>query len=143
MGAGWLGDALLGAALVMLVWAARRRLRWFSDAAREAGPAGFCVALMAAVVLAGGVLFGSLIMPGPSFTVGGVLTAAAIFAVQRQRSGTPVLPQALFRWRVDPLIIGGLLVGAAGLAVGLHAAWTVDVTEVNNILRAVSRTAGS
>jgi hypothetical protein len=137
MGAGTLGDGLLGAAAVAVAFALRRRLRWLKYAAWDVGAIGVGLAVMAVMVLAGGALFGLLIMPGPSFTGGALLTAIVVLAIHRRRSGPRILPRRL-PYRLDPLVIVGVLACIAGLAIGFHAAWVSDVTAVDNILRATS-----
>jgi hypothetical protein len=39
---------------------------------------------------------------------------------------------------LDPLVLLGVVTGAAGLAIAIHAAWITDVADVNAILRAVT-----
>jgi hypothetical protein len=40
--------------------------------------------------------------------------------------------------RPDPLILLGVVTGAAGLAIAIWAAWITDVTDVAMILRALT-----
>jgi hypothetical protein len=77
-------------------------------------------------------------MPGPTFTLGAVETAVVILAAQRWKDGLRLIPRLPFPRRLDPLILFGVIVGAAGLAIALRAAWIPDVTDVHAILRAVS-----
>jgi hypothetical protein len=93
---------------------------------------------MAVTTLVGGVLFGLRLMPGPAFTVGAMMTAFVILAVQWKRARGRLLPRISLPRRLEPLVILGILAGIAGLAISIHAAWTVDVTAVNTILRAVA-----
>jgi hypothetical protein len=138
MGLGRLGDALWGAVMAGLVLGLRRWLAWVRSAARDIGPLGVGISLMAVTTLVGGVLFGLRLMPGPAFSVGAVMTAFVILAVQRKRTSGRLLPRLSLPRRLDPLVILGVLAGIAGLAISIHAAWTVDVTAVDTILRAVA-----
>jgi hypothetical protein len=141
MGLGRFGDAILGAVMAGLVLALRRRLGWLRSAAQSIGPLGVGLSAMATITLAGGVLFGLRLVPGPAFTVGVLLTSLVIFVVERKRVHKSLVRWMPFPSRLDPLVVLGILVGAAGLAVAIHAAWLVDVTAVNNILRAVGTSA--
>jgi hypothetical protein len=138
MGLGRLGDALCGAVMAGLILALRRRLAWVRSAAQDIGPLGVGVSVMAVTTLVGGVLFGLRLIPGPAFTVGAVVTALVTLTVERKRARGRLLPRIPFPRRLDPLVILGILAGTAGLAISIHAAWTVDVTAVNTILRAVA-----
>jgi hypothetical protein len=138
MGLGKLGDALWGAVMAGLVLALKRRLAWVRSTAQDIGPLGVGVSVMAVTTLVGGVLFGLRLMPGPAFTVGAVVTAFVILAVERKRAHRRLLPRIPLPRRLDPLVILGILAGIAGLAISIHAAWTVDVTAVNTILRAIA-----
>jgi hypothetical protein len=137
MGLGRLGDAICGAALAGLALLFRRRLAWMRSAAQELGPLGIGLSAVAVLTLIGAALFGLRLMPGPAFTVGAGLTTLVALAVLRKREGRRLIPRMPFPRRLDPLVLLGILVGTAGLAIGMHAAWAVDVTAVNTILRAV------
>jgi hypothetical protein len=137
MGLGKLGDAVLGALVTGLILALRRRLAWVRYAAQDMGPLGVGLLLIAVTTLVGGVLFGLRVTPGSGFTVGVVLTVLAALAIGRIRTRGPLIPRMSLPRRLDPLVFLGVLAGLAGLAIGLHAAWTVDVTTVNAILRTV------
>jgi hypothetical protein len=134
MGLGKWGDALWGAVMTGLVLALRRWLVWMRSAAHDIGPLGIAVSAMAAITLVGGVLFGLRLIPGPAFTVGAAVTAFMILAVQHRR----IFPRIPLRLRLDVLAILGILAGIAGVAIAIRAAWTVDVTSVNTILRTVA-----
>jgi hypothetical protein len=137
MGLGTLGDALLGAAVMAaLILLARRQLPWLRSVARDSGPPGVGLVVMATLTLVGGVLFGLRLMPGPTFTVGAVLTGLATLAIAGRRMDVRLVPSRLVRLR--PLVILGILAGAVGLTIGIHAAWIVDETSVNAILHAVT-----
>jgi hypothetical protein len=138
MGLGRLGDALWGAVMAGLILALRRWLAWVRSAAQDIGPLGVGLSVMAVTTLLGGVLFGLHLIPGPAFTVGAVVTALVILAIERKRAGGRLLPRIPLSRRLDPLVILGILAGIAGLAISIHAAWTVDVTAVNTVLRAVA-----
>ncbi len=138
MGFGALGDALCGAVVAGLILALRRRLAWVGSAAREMGAVGVGLALMAITTLAGAALFGLRVMPGPGFTAGAAVITLVTLGVERKRKRGRLLPRKPFPRRLDPLILLGVLAGIAGLVIGIHAAWIVDVREVSDILRSVS-----
>jgi hypothetical protein len=137
MGFGALGDAVCGAVVAGLILALRRRLAWVRSAARDIGAVGVGLAVMAITTLAGAALFGLRLMPGPGFTVGAVLVTLLTLGIGRKRKRGRLLARLRFPRRLDPLVLLGLLAGAAGVVIGIHAAWTVDVTAVNDILRSV------
>jgi len=130
-------DAVVGAIVVLLIWLIRRRLAWVKSAARDLGVLGTTLAVMAIAIFLGGALFAFRLMPGPAFTVGAVATAVVILAVRRRTEGLRLVPRLPFPHRLDPLVVLGVVAGAAGLAIAIHAAWITDVADVNAILRAV------
>jgi hypothetical protein len=77
-------------------------------------------------------------MPGPAFTLGAVATSAVIFAVRRRMDGLRLVARLPFPHRPGPLVVLGVVAGAAGLAIAAYAAWITDVADVNAILRTVS-----
>ena len=144
MGLGTTGDGVLGAAVMAgLILLLRRRAPWLRSVARDGGLAGAGVAVMATLILAGGVLFGLRIMPGPAFAAGAALTALVALTITRRRMGVRLVPWHLVRRMLRPLVTIGVLAGAVGLAISIHAAWIVDVTSVNAILHAVAMTKAS
>jgi hypothetical protein len=144
MGLGSLGDALWGAAIAGLVLILCRQFGRGGSTVRDVGLPGVGLSVLAVATLIGAVLFGLRLMPGPTFTAGAALTALVILIVERKWLGKRLVlaSQFLITRRPDPLVFLGILAGIAGLAIGIHAAWTVDVVAVKAILRAVS-TAGS
>jgi hypothetical protein len=143
MGLGLL-DAVLGAAVVLLVMLFRRQLGWVKSAARDLGVLGTSLAVMGITIFVGAALFALRLMPGPAFTLGAVATSAVIFVVRRRMDGLRLVPRPPFRHRRDqrillqPLVLLGAVAGAAGLAIAFYAAWITDVADVNAILRAVT-----
>ena len=137
MGLGSL-DAILGAAVVLLIRLIRRRLAWVTSTARDIGVLGTTLAVIAITIFIGGALLALRVMPGPAFTLGAVVTSVVILAVQRRRDGLRLIPRLPFPHRLDPLVLLGVVIGAAGLAIAIHAAWITDVADVNAILRAVT-----
>jgi hypothetical protein len=131
-------DAILGAVVVLLILLLRRRLAWVKSAARDIGVLGTTLAVMALTIFVGGVLLEFRVMPGPAFTVGAVATSVVILAVRRRRDGLRLVPRLPFPHRLDPLILLGVVTGAAGLAIAIQAAWITDVADVNAILRALT-----
>lgn len=140
MGLGTVGDAVWGAVMAALILALRRRLAWVVSAAREAGAVATGIAGMAITILVGGLFFGLRIMPGPSFTVGAVLTAVIFLAIER--ADLRLVPRIRLARRQDFLVALGILACLAGLAIGLHAAWASDVSAVDAILRQVAAAKG-
>jgi hypothetical protein len=49
--------------------------------------------------------------------------------------GLRLVPGLAFRPRLNPLVLLGVVIGAAGLAIAIQAAWITDVTDVNAILQ--------
>ena len=131
-------DAIVGAAVVLLIWLLRRRLAWVKSAARETGVLGTTLAVMAITIFLGSVLFAYRLMPGPAFTLGAVVTSVVILAVRRRMEGLRLVPRLPVPHRLDPLILLGVVAGAAGLSIAIYAAWITDVADVNAILRAIT-----
>jgi hypothetical protein len=143
MGLGLL-DAILGAAFVLLILLFRRRLAWVRSTAREIGVLGTTLGVMAITIFVGGALFALRLMPGPAFTLGVVVTSIVVLAVRRRMHGLRLVPRLSFLHRLnprvllEPLVLLGVVAGAAGLAIAIYAAWITDVADVNAILRAVT-----
>jgi len=134
MGGGPL-DAIWGEVVVLLIWLFRKRLARVTSAI---GVLGTTLAVMAISIFLGGALFALGWMPGPAFTVGAVSISIVILVVQRRTSGRRLVPRLPFPRRLDRLILLGVVTGAAGLAIAIHAAWITDIADVNAILRAVT-----
>ena len=133
-------DAILGVVVVLLILLFRRRLAWMRSTARDIGVLGTTLALMAISIFVGGALFGLRLMPGPAFTLGAVATSVVILAVRRRTDGLRFVPRLpslhrLVPFARDPLVLLGVVTGAAGLAIAIYAAWVTDVADVNAILR--------
>jgi hypothetical protein len=134
MGLGRIGDGILGVAIVALAFAMRRKLDWLTHATRNAGVLGATIAVMAAVTLTGLALFGLRVIPGPSFTIPALVTAGAICIAWRVKERSRLVPQRVFSGTIHPLVILGIALGMTGLALSFHAAWTIDVADVDKIL---------
>jgi hypothetical protein len=130
-------DAILGAVVVLLLWLIRRRLAWVASTARDIGVLGTTLAVIAVTIFIGGALLALRVMPGPAFTLGAVVTSVVILAVQRRAGGLRLVRRLPYPHRLDPLVVLGVVAGAAGLAIAIRAAWITDVADVNAILRAV------
>ena len=142
MGLGAVGDYLLGALAVALIFVLRRRLRWLPYIARNVGALGTTVALIAILIMMGGVLFESRFIPGPYFSLGAITVAALIaIAVLRKRriEGVPIGISMPFMRHLDAAVIFGALAAMAGIALAIHSMWHVDVTQVNDLLRMVQK----
>jgi hypothetical protein len=131
-------DAIPGAAVVLLILLIRRRLAWMKSAVRDIGVLGTTLAVIAIAIFAGGALFEFSLMPGPAFTLGAVATSVVILAVRRRVDGPRLVPRWPFPHGLNPLVLLGVVAGAVGLAIAIHAAWITDVADVNAILRAVN-----
>ena len=138
MGLGRPLDAILGAAVVLLILLIRRRLAWAKSTVRDSGALGTALAVIAITIFAGGALLEFRLIPGPAFTLGAVVTSVVILAVRRRMDGLRLVPRLPFRLRLDPLVLLGVVTGAAGLAIAIQAAWITDVSDVNAILRTLS-----
>jgi hypothetical protein len=137
MGFGIVGDTIFGAAVVLVLYALRRRLRWIVDLFRDAGPVGGIAAVAGAVIFIGFPLFGFDIEPGPGFSIGAGLTALVLIAVSRRRAGKSLLPVPSRRFRVDPVFVVAMLITALAIGIDLRSAWILDVVDVNNILHGI------
>jgi hypothetical protein len=137
-------DVILGAAVALLILLFRRRLTWVKSTARDLGVLGTALAIIALTIFVGGALFALRVMPGPAFTLGAVATSVVILAVRRRMDGLRLVPRQSFLHKLDPrvllepLVLLGIVAGAAGLAIALYAAWITDVADVNAILRTVT-----
>jgi hypothetical protein len=131
-------DAILGAVVVLLVLLIRRRLAWVKSTARDVGVLGTTLAVMAITIFVGGALLEFRLMPGPAFTLGAVATSVVILVVRRRMDGLRLVPRLRFPHGLDPLILLGVVTGAAGLAIAIQAAWITDVADVNAILRTLT-----
>jgi hypothetical protein len=60
-------------------------------------------------------------------------------ATERRKNGLRIVPRLSFPHRLDPLVLLGVVTGAVGVAIAVHAAWITDVADVNAILRTVSK----
>ena len=138
MGLGRPLDAILGAAVVLLILLIRRRLAWVKSTVRDIGVLGTTLAVIAITIFVGGALLEFRLMPGPAFTLGAVVTSVVILAVRRRMDGLRLVPRLPFQHRLDPLVLLGVVTGAAGLAIAIQAAWITDVADVNAILRTLS-----
>ena len=136
-------DAILGVATVLLIWLLRRRLTWMKSAAQDIGALGTTLAVIAIAIFLGGALFDLRIMPGPAFTLGALAASVVILAVRRRIDGLRLVPRLRLpsgwdpRVLLQPLVLLGVVAGAAGLAIAIYAAWITDVADVHAILRAV------
>jgi hypothetical protein len=140
MGLGAVGDYLLGAMVVGLIFAVRRRLNLIPAIARGAGVLGTILALLSVTIIVGGVLFGLRCIPGPYFSLGAI-TAAAVIAVAvrwrgRGSSATP-FERLPFLRHPDAVILLGVLAAMTGVALSIHTLWGLDVTQVYRLLEAV------
>ena len=136
-------DAIVGAAVVLLVLRFRRRLAWVGFAIRVMGVLATTLVVMATTIFVGGLLFAARLMPGPAFTVGVLVTIVASSVVRTKVLGGRYLPRLPARRRWDPrvllqpIVLLGIGAGASGLALAVHAAWITDVVKVNAILQTV------
>ena len=137
MGLGTLGDAILGAVIVSLIYAARRRLRWGLSALREAGSVSCIVAGTATAAFLGLVLFGLHATPGPGFAIGAGLTTALWYVISRGRTKTWLLPHGFQFPRISGLAVLGILIFCVGLAIDYRTAWQTDVGDVSTILQSI------
>ena len=131
-------DAILGAVLVLLFLAIRRRLAWLGRTARDSGVLGTALGVMALAIFACAALLEVRFMPGPAFTVGVLATSVAALAVKRRMGGLPIAASLPVFRRPDLLVLVGVVLSAAGVGIAVYAAWITGVVDVNAILRAVS-----
>ena len=98
-------DAILGAAVALLILLFRRRLTWVRSTARDLGVLGTALAVIAITIFVGGALFTLRVMPGPAFTVGAVATSVVILAVRRRMDGLRLVPRPPFLHKLDPRVL--------------------------------------
>jgi hypothetical protein len=134
MGFGVLGDAVLGIAVVLVLYGLRRRLRWVVDVLRDASLVGGTATVMSAVIFIGFIVFGLNITPGIGFSIGAALTGVVLFAISRHRHGKPIISMGGRRVRVNPLIVLAVVISVLAVIISLRSAWVLDVSDVNNIL---------
>jgi hypothetical protein len=139
MGLGLAGDAACGVAVALAAYGLRRRLRWAGGVLRSAGAAGGTATVIAAVIGAGFLLFGLDIVPGPGFSAGAALTGLVLFAVARRRRGESRLIVRPGRFLPDSLVFLAVAIFLVALAISLRAAWVLDVSDVNGILRSTNQ----
>jgi len=142
MGLGAVGDYLLGAAVVGLIFAVRRRLKWIPLIARSVGVLGTIFALTSVTIIVGGVVFGLRCIPGPCFSLGAI-TAAVVLAIavrwQGRGGGATLFARLSFLGHLDAAILLGILAAMVGIGLSIHAMWGWDVTQVYNLLKTVKR----
>jgi hypothetical protein len=140
MGFGAVGDYLLGAAVVGLIFAVRRRLNLIPAIARGVGVLGTILALISVTIIVGGVLFGLRCIPGPYCSLGAI-TAAVVIAVavrwQGSGSSAALFERLPFLRRPDAVMVLGALAAMAGVALSIHTMWGLDVTQVYRLLETV------
>jgi hypothetical protein len=121
-------------ALVALALALRKRARG-RRIFIEIGLVGYGLGAIIATMLAGAVMFGLRIAPGPEFG----LAVVAIVLFSTRNSWSYRIADAVRRAKVKqvlhPLILLGTLAVGAGVFVGLRADWVNEVSVVNHILR--------
>lgn len=142
MGLGWLGDGALGVLTAGLILLLRRRLSWIGPAFAGLEGLGTAMVIMAASIFAAGVLFAFHSMPGAGFSAGLAATVLIVVIAWRLRTGRRLIPRTAPLPGLDPLVILGILAGMVGVVVSIRAAWNVDVTAVDAILRAVAQPGG-
>jgi hypothetical protein len=130
-------DAIVGAGVAFLILLMRKRLVWLKSLTRGIGVLGTTLAVIATSIFIGGVLLGLRLMPGPAFTLGAIVTSVTVLAIERRKNGLRLVPRVSFPPRLDPFVLLGFATGVAGLVIALHAAWIIDVADVNAILQAV------
>ena len=139
MGLGWLGDGAMGVVAGSLIMIFRRRFIWIRTGVGDLGVVGTTLAATACIIFLGGVLFGFRVMPGPGFSIGAVMTVLTEPAAERlvKRKGFLSYITGLLL-RFDPLVGLGILASIVGIALSIHAAWPIDVSVPDAILRKVA-----
>jgi hypothetical protein len=122
-----------GIAALLLVLVLRRRWSMIVRSIGNVGMAGSALAAVALMIFIGGLLFELRWMPGPYFTLGAAVMILPLIIWRRK-----AVPSRLRVPPIHPLVLVGLLAIVAGVALDLHSAWTVDVTEVHRILLSIA-----
>ena len=140
---GWTGTARhlpplvdlgLGMFIGAAVFAARRRLLAFlTTILDDAGGTGLGVTVLASMVVLGFLVLGTGVLPGPLVTMGALLAVAVLIFVGLAR-GRLEPPRLLTRWQLQPLVMIGLVLGAAGLFTAYKSLWTAQVYDAAQIL---------
>jgi hypothetical protein len=131
-------QVVAGAITVLLLFLVlRRQSSMIVREMNNAGIAAWGLAVVALMIFAGGLLFGLRWMPGPDFTLGAAAMSLPLIVAHRRAVGKPVLPRLRVP-AIHPLVLVGLLAIVAGVALDLHSAWAVDVTEVHRILLSIT-----
>jgi hypothetical protein len=142
MGLGAIGDFLLGALVAGLIVASRKRLRWLSDHARDVGVLGNVIAMLAVTIMIGAALFGLRCVPGPYFSAGVIavtaMTAATIL-LRRGEDGKRLRASLTSLRHPDAAVVLGVLAVMAGVALAYRAMWSIDITQVYNLLMTLKK----
>lgn len=128
-----------GAVLVVLM-VLLLRTRWprIARAMSDVGILGSGLTALAVLIFLAGLLFWLRWMPGPAFTLGAAEMALALAVVRGRAVRRSMAAGLRIAAAFDPLVLLGLLALAAGVALDLHSAWSVDVTSVNRILGTIA-----
>ncbi len=144
---GWTGSPhrlppLVDLGLGMLIggglFAGRRAVvGFFTTVLDDAGGTGLGVTVLASTVVLGFPILGTGILPGPLVTMGALLAVAVLVFVGLAR-GRFEPPRLLTRWQLQPLVMVGLVLAAAGLFTAYKSLWTVQVYDPAAILASLS-----
>jgi GT2 family glycosyltransferase len=141
---GWTGDwhprpgldVLAGLVIAALVvWRRRAVRRWGRATAALLGVSGVAGVLLAATVLLTAVSTAIGFRPGWPFTLAVALPIGIVMFIQRSPSG----PVARRSPRPRAALLLAAVLVAAGVALAVHSAWSVDVTQVSRILADVAK----
>ena len=89
------------------------------------------------MVILGFLVLGTGMLPGPLVTMGALLAVAVLIFVGLAR-GRLDAPRLLTRWQLQPLVVAGVVLGAAGLFVAYKSLWTAQVYDATQILLSLS-----
>lgn len=139
MGLGVFGDAALGSFVVLLFLILRQRFAGIESGFVAIGAIGSAVMVIASAIFIGAILFELRSMPGPSFSIGAIITLFVVRVSERIAARRRLMPLIPVPQRFDLLIVPGLIVCVAGIVISIHAAWSTDVSAVDAILREVAK----
>ena len=131
-------DLVLGFVIGAGLFAARRSVVAFvTSIVDDAGGTGLGVTVLASMVILGFLVLGTGMLPGPLVTMGALLAVAVLIFVGLAR-GRLDAPRLLTRWQLQPLVVAGVVLGAAGLFVAYKSLWTAQVYDATQILLSLS-----
>jgi hypothetical protein len=137
MGLGRPLDAILGAAVVLLILIIRRRLAWVKSTVRDIGVLGTTLVVIAITIFVGGALLEFRLMPA-RFHLGGRCDISRDPCGSAPNGRPAACPPPGLPAQTRSACPSWSRYRAAGLAIAIQAAWITDVADVNAIIQILS-----